>query len=43
LGAKTPSLSTTVGPEIPPVAEVKAGEVFPVEMVDWTGGMIDRG
>ncbi|KAG6767053.1 hypothetical protein POTOM_028232 [Populus tomentosa] len=40
LGSKN-SLSTTVGPEIPPVAEVKAGEVFPVEMVDWTGGMIE--
>jgi formamidase len=27
-------------PGIPPVAEVKVGEVFRVEMVDWTGGMI---
>lgn len=27
-------------PQIPPVAEVKAGEVFRVEMSDWTGGAI---
>ncbi|KAH7566683.1 hypothetical protein JRO89_XS08G0215800 [Xanthoceras sorbifolium] len=27
-------------PEIPPVAEVKVGEVFRVEMADWTGGVI---
>lgn len=27
-------------PQIPPVAEVKAGEVFRVEMSDWTGGVI---
>lgn len=27
-------------PQIPPVAEVKAGEFFRVEMVDWTGGVI---
>lgn len=27
-------------PDIPPVAEVKTGEVFRVEMVDWTGGAI---
>lgn len=27
-------------PQIPPVAEVKVGEVFRVEMVDWTGGVI---
>ncbi|KAH9663911.1 Acetamidase/Formamidase family protein [Citrus sinensis] len=27
-------------PEIPPVAEVKVGELFRVEMVDWTGGAI---
>lgn len=27
-------------PEIPPVAEVKDGELFRVEMVDWTGGSI---
>lgn len=27
-------------PEIPPVAEVKVGEIFRVEMVDWTGGVI---
>ncbi|KAL1809983.1 hypothetical protein ACET3Z_026973 [Daucus carota] len=27
-------------PEIPPVAEVKTGEMFRVEMVDWTGGAI---
>ncbi|EPS64323.1 hypothetical protein M569_10458, partial [Genlisea aurea] len=27
-------------PEIPPVAQVKTGEVFRVEMVDWTGGAI---
>lgn len=26
--------------QIPPVAEVKAGEVFRVEMADWTGGVI---
>lgn len=27
-------------PDIPPVAEVTSGEVFRVEMVDWTGGAI---
>ena len=27
-------------PEIPPVTVVKTGEVFRVEMVDWTGGVI---
>ncbi|CAH2076211.1 unnamed protein product [Thlaspi arvense] len=27
-------------PEIQPVAEVKAGEFFRVEMVDWTGGAV---
>lgn len=27
-------------PDIPPAAEVKTGEVFRVEMVDWTGGAI---
>lgn len=27
-------------PEIPAVAEIKTGEVFRVEMVDWTGGAI---
>lgn len=27
-------------PDIPPVAEVKTGEVFRVEMVDWTAGAI---
>lgn len=27
-------------PGIPPVAEIKVREVFRVEMVDWTGGMI---
>lgn len=27
-------------PQIPSVAEVKAGEFFSVEMVDWTGGVI---
>ncbi|KZV49582.1 hypothetical protein F511_15442 [Dorcoceras hygrometricum] len=27
-------------PDIPPVVEVKSGEVFRVEMVDWTGGSI---
>lgn len=27
-------------PEIPPVAVVKSGEVFRIEMVDWTGGAI---
>ena len=27
-------------PEIPPVAEVKSGEVFTIEMLDWTGGAI---
>ncbi|KAK3221256.1 hypothetical protein Dsin_008281 [Dipteronia sinensis] len=29
-------------PEIPPVAEVKAGEVFRVEMMDYSGGGITR-
>lgn len=27
-------------PEIPAVAEVRTNEVFRVEMVDWTGGVI---
>ncbi|KAE9449621.1 hypothetical protein C3L33_18480, partial [Rhododendron williamsianum] len=27
-------------PDIPPVAEVKTGEVIRVEMLDWTGGII---
>lgn len=27
-------------PDIPPVADVVEGEVFRVEMVDWTGGRI---
>lgn len=27
-------------PEIPPVADVKTGQVFRVEMVDWTGGAV---
>lgn len=27
-------------PEIPPVAEVTAGKIFRIEMVDWTGGAI---
>lgn len=27
-------------PDLPPVAEVKTGEVIRVEMVDWTGGII---
>lgn len=27
-------------PEIPSVAEVKTGELFRVEMVDWTGGAV---
>ncbi|XP_034691175.1 formamidase-like isoform X2 [Vitis riparia] len=27
-------------PQIPPVEEIKAGEIFRVEMVDWTGGVI---
>lgn len=27
-------------PHIPPVADVSIGEVFRVEMVDWTGGAI---
>ncbi|CAA7393582.1 unnamed protein product [Spirodela intermedia] len=27
-------------PEIPPVADVRTGELFRVEMVDWTGGQI---
>jgi formamidase len=27
-------------PDIPPVADVNSGEVFRVEMVDWTGGAI---
>ena len=34
------SLHNRWHPEIPPVAEVKDGEVFRVEMVDWTGGII---
>lgn len=31
------SLHNRWHPQIPPVAEVKAGEFFRVEMVDWTG------
>lgn len=27
-------------PKIPSVVDVKAGELFRVEMVDWTGGVI---
>lgn len=27
-------------PQIPPVAQTKTGEVFRVEMVDWTGGAV---
>lgn len=27
-------------PYIPPVAEIKVGELFRVEMSDWTGGVI---
>lgn len=27
-------------PEIPPVADVTEGELFRVEMVDWTGGRV---
>lgn len=27
-------------PQIPSVAEVKSGEMFRVEMVDWTGGAV---
>ena len=27
-------------PDIPPVATVSEGEIFRVEMVDWTGGQI---
>lgn len=27
-------------PDIPPVADVNSGEVFRVEMVDWTGGAV---
>jgi len=27
-------------PDIPPVADVNTGEIFRVEMVDWTGGAI---
>ncbi|KAE7999706.1 hypothetical protein FH972_004111 [Carpinus fangiana] len=29
-------------PDIPPVAEVKVGEVFRVEMVDFSGGRITQ-
>ncbi|KAJ4958310.1 hypothetical protein NE237_025421 [Protea cynaroides] len=28
-------------PDLPPVAEVKVGEIFRVEMIDWTGGFIN--
>lgn len=27
-------------PEIPPVATVKTGEIFRIEMLDWTGGAV---
>ncbi|OMP01854.1 Acetamidase/Formamidase [Corchorus olitorius] len=27
-------------PEIPPVADVEVGEMFRIEMVDWTGGVV---
>lgn len=29
-------------PDIPPVAEVKAGKVFRIEMMDYSGGRITR-
>lgn len=35
-----PSLHNRWHPHIPHVSEVKSGEVFRIEMVDWTGGVI---
>lgn len=35
-----PPLHNRWNSEIPPVAEVKTGQMFRVEMVDWTGGAI---
>ncbi|CAI0405580.1 unnamed protein product [Linum tenue] len=37
---QNPPLHNRWHPEIPPVAEVKAGEFFRTEMVDWTGGSV---
>ncbi|KAL3640324.1 hypothetical protein CASFOL_015292 [Castilleja foliolosa] len=37
---QNPPLHNRWHPEIAPVAEVKTGEIFRVEMVDWTGGAI---
>lgn len=37
---QVPPLHNRWHPEIPPVAEVETGQLFRVEMVDWTGGAI---
>ncbi|XP_043698870.1 formamidase-like [Telopea speciosissima] len=34
------SLHNRWHPDLPPVAEVKVGEIFRVEMIEWTGGFI---
>lgn len=39
---QNPPLHNRWHPEIPPVAEVRAGEVFRVEMVDFSGGGITK-
>ncbi|CAO2178143.1 unnamed protein product [Urochloa humidicola] len=42
MGAKDPSpaLHNRWHPDIPPVADVTEGELFRVEMVDWSGGQV---
>ena len=37
---QSPPLHNRWHPSIPPVASVEEGEIFRVEMVDWTGGQI---
>ncbi|CAH9091060.1 unnamed protein product [Cuscuta europaea] len=37
---QVPPLHNRWHPDIPPVAEVETGQLFRVEMVDWTGGAI---
>lgn len=39
---QNPPLHNRWHPEIPPVAEVRAGEVFRVEMMDFSGGGITK-
>ncbi|XP_031109967.1 uncharacterized protein LOC116014110 isoform X2 [Ipomoea triloba] len=37
---QVPPLHNRWHPEIPPVAEVETGQLFRVEMIDWTGGAV---